>query len=71
MDPIARTSGAAGIDTARVAANAAHPGERGFFTLLKRDQAPAVSRDEQTQDAVWTRSAEWAGITQQDTALAL
>jgi len=69
MDPTARTSATAGIDVARLATNEAHPGERGYFTLLTPDQGSKESRDETTQDALWSKSVQWVGLTSQDTPL--
>ncbi|KAF3765292.1 NAD(P)-binding protein [Cryphonectria parasitica EP155] len=69
VDPTARTANAAAVDVARLATNKAHPGHRGYFTLLKPDQGSDDSRDEATQEALWTRTAKWVGITSQDTAL--
>ncbi|KAK4148768.1 hypothetical protein C8A00DRAFT_38646 [Chaetomidium leptoderma] len=72
MDATARTAAEAGADAARLAANAALPGERGYFTLLNKDEGAADSRDEPRQEALWARSAQWAGVMgPQDTALAL
>lgn len=74
LDATARTAAEAGADAARLAANAAHPGERGYFTLLNRDEDGAApdSRDERRQDALWERSALWAGVRgPQDTVVAL
>jgi hypothetical protein len=69
VDPTARTVATAGIDVARLATNEAHPGERGYFTLLKPDQGSKESRDEITQDALWSKSVQWVGLTSQDTPL--
>ncbi|KAH6655957.1 hypothetical protein BKA67DRAFT_657854 [Truncatella angustata] len=69
MDPTARTAAAAGIDVARLATNEAHPGERGYFTLLTPDQGSKESRDETAQDALWSKSVQWVGLTAQDTPL--
>ncbi|KXX76234.1 WW domain-containing oxidoreductase [Madurella mycetomatis] len=71
MDPTLRKSAEAGVDVARLATNIAHPGERGYFTLLNRDESSAESRDEARQDVLWTRSAQWAGVRSQDSPLPL
>lgn len=69
VDPTARTVGQAAVDTARLATNDANPNERGFFTLLKPDTGSKDSQDEMTQEVLWAKSAEWVGITAQDTVL--
>lgn len=69
MDPTARTAATAGVDVARLAINEANPGERGYFTLLKPDQGSKESRDETTQEALWSTSIKWVGLTFQDTPL--
>ncbi|TVY81461.1 WW domain-containing oxidoreductase [Lachnellula suecica] len=66
MDPTARTVAAAGTDVARLAMNEAHPGERGYFTLLTPDQGSRESRDETSQNALWLKSVQWVGLTLQD-----
>ncbi|KAK3314357.1 hypothetical protein B0H66DRAFT_504330 [Apodospora peruviana] len=69
LDPTMRTSAAAAEDVARLATNDAHPGERGYFTLLKRDESPPDTKDEKKQEELWVRTARWAGITGEETAL--
>lgn len=43
MDPIVRTSADAGTDIARLATNEASPNERGYFTLLKKENSSPES----------------------------
>ncbi|ETS75028.1 hypothetical protein PFICI_13512 [Pestalotiopsis fici W106-1] len=68
-DPTLRSSAAAGVDLAELAVNKAHPGERGYFTMLKKDESDPLTLDEGVQEKVWKKSLEWAHITKDDTAL--
>lgn len=67
MDPTMRTSAEAGADVIDLATNKAHPGERGYFTLLRKDDSSPESQDKEKQRNLWVKSAEWAGITWKDT----
>ena len=69
MDPTMRTAAKAGVDVADLATNAAHPGDRGYFTLLQKDASAPNSMDEKTQQKLWVQSMEWARITRKNTAL--
>ncbi|MCJ1261070.1 hypothetical protein MMC22_000934 [Lobaria immixta] len=69
MDPTMRTSAEAGVDVIDLAVNVSHPGERGYFTLLKKDNSSPESQGEETQQKIWVKSVEWAGVTSKDTAL--
>lgn len=69
MDPTMRTAATAGVDVADLATNKAHPGDRGYFTLLKKDVSAPDSMDEETQQKLWVKTLEWAGITRENTAL--
>ena len=69
MDPTMRTAAKAGVDVADLATNKAHPGERGYFTLLKEDARAPDSTDEKAQQKLWIQSMEWARITRKDIAL--
>ena len=64
-----RTSAEAGADVIDLATNKAYPGERGYFTMLKKDSSSPNSQDEEKQRKIWMKSADWAGITEKDTAL--
>ena len=64
-----RTSASAGVDVAELATNKAHPGERGYFTLLEKDASSPDSMNEETQQKLWVQSLTWAGITPNDVAL--
>lgn len=69
IDPTMRTSAEASVDVIDLATNKAYPGERGYFTLLAKDVSSPESRDEEKQRKLWVKSAEWAGITGENTAL--
>ncbi|KAL8776380.1 MAG: hypothetical protein Q9213_008296 [Squamulea squamosa] len=69
MDPTMRTSAAAGADVVQLATNEAFPGERGYFTMLKKDESSPESLDEEKQQRLWVKSAEWAGVRKGDTVL--
>ncbi|KAL8730887.1 MAG: hypothetical protein Q9166_003814 [cf. Caloplaca sp. 2 TL-2023] len=69
MDPTMRTSAEAGKDVIQLATNEAYPGDRGYFTMLKKDESSPESRDEAKQERLWVKTAEWAGVEDGDTAL--
>ncbi|KAH8590935.1 hypothetical protein B0O99DRAFT_598714 [Bisporella sp. PMI_857] len=69
IDKEFRTSAEAGVDVAELAANRAHPNERGYFNLLKKDKSAPQSLEEEVQQRLWVKSTEWANITKRDTAL--
>ncbi|KAL7629524.1 hypothetical protein AAE478_001045 [Parahypoxylon ruwenzoriense] len=56
-------------DAIELALGNVHPGERGYFELLEKDQSSPESRDEAKQESLWAKSAEWARINKDNTAL--
>ena len=64
-----RTAAEAGADVIALATNEAFPGERGYFTMLNKDESSPESLDEEKQRMLWAKSAEWAGVGAGDTAL--
>ncbi|KAL1852446.1 hypothetical protein Daus18300_012205 [Diaporthe australafricana] len=70
VDPSVRTSSDAGTDVARLAINEASPNERGHFVLLEKLESSPDSLDEEEQEAMWRKSAEWVGLMPQDIPLA-
>lgn len=70
VDPCVRTSADAGTDVALLAINEAAPNERGHFILLEKTESSPESLQEEKQERLWQKSAEWAGIKSQDIALA-
>ncbi|KAL2820652.1 NAD(P)-binding protein [Aspergillus granulosus] len=68
-DPTMRTSAEAAEDIVGFATNTTSPGERGYYTLSQKDVSSPDSLDEAKQNALWTKTIEWAGITGENTAL--
>ncbi|KAL3484393.1 NAD(P)-binding protein [Aspergillus germanicus] len=68
-DPTMRTSAEAAADIVEFATNTASPGERGYFTLSRKDDSSPASLDQAKQNALWRKTIEWAGITGENTAL--
>ncbi|KAL9070780.1 MAG: hypothetical protein Q9157_005693 [Trypethelium eluteriae] len=69
MGPTLRTAVPAGVDVVELALSPTYLGERGFFTLLQKDQSSPESQDERKQQSLWTKTLEWARITKDNTAL--
>ena len=69
MDPTMRTSGEGGVDVIDLATGAAHPQERGYFTLLKKDVSAPQSLEEGKQQDLWEKTLQWTGTTRQYSAL--
>ncbi|RYC59528.1 hypothetical protein CHU98_g6680 [Xylaria longipes] len=69
MVPDVRRSADAGVDVAELALNQKHPDERGYFRLMVPGPSSAESLDETKQEKVWAKTAEWAKITSENTAL--
>ena len=69
VDPKMRVAAEAGADVVDLATNKAHPGDRGYFTLLKRDASAPASMEEETQQKLWIKTMEWTGIPRENTAL--
>ena len=70
-DPTMRTADVAGADVAQLALGVAHPGERGYFTLLEKDKSSDESLDEEKQERLWKKTLEWVKIGKDDTALTI
>jgi NAD(P)-dependent dehydrogenase (short-subunit alcohol dehydrogenase family) len=68
-DPTMRTCTEAAADIVEFATNTARPGERGYYTLSHKDESSPDSLDQARQDALWSKTIEWAGITGENTAL--
>jgi hypothetical protein len=70
VDPTWRTCSEAGVDMVELAVNPKYSnGERGYYTLLKRDQPDEIVRDEQAKERVWRQAAKWAEIGQEECRL--
>ncbi|OTB02612.1 hypothetical protein M426DRAFT_322534 [Hypoxylon sp. CI-4A] len=70
VDSSLRTTAEAGTDIIDLATNHVYPGERGYLRQLKREPSSPDSLNEDIQQKVWVKSAEWAKITKENTALA-
>lgn len=64
MDPTLRTSATAGVDVADLAASRAYPGERGYFTMLKKDESSPESQVVEKQERIWAGTLRWARIAE-------
>lgn len=71
MGPTVRTSAPAGADVAELALNDKYAGERGFYTLLQKDESSPESQDKQKQSVLWLQTLSWARITKENTRLQL
>jgi hypothetical protein len=69
LDLTMRTSAEAAADIVDFATNTTSPGERGYYTLSQKDTSSPGSLDQTKQDALWSKTIEWAGITGENTAL--
>ncbi|KAF2238880.1 NAD(P)-binding protein [Viridothelium virens] len=68
-DPTMRTASEAAKDVADLASGRAHDGERGYFTLLKKDDSAPESKDKDKQQILWNKTLEWTKIVKGNTAL--
>ncbi|XXG95776.1 hypothetical protein Hte_002047 [Hypoxylon texense] len=69
QNPQMRLAAESAVDTIELALGNVHPGERGYFELLEKDESSPESLDQAKQEKLWTKSAEWAGINKDNTAL--
>ncbi|KAI9368340.1 hypothetical protein BJX61DRAFT_546643 [Aspergillus egyptiacus] len=73
VDPMLRTSAEAAADIVDLATrpNTESPEDRtvGYYTMGKRDISFPDSLVETKQQALWTKTLEWANISSGDTAL--
>ncbi|KAF2973145.1 hypothetical protein GQX73_g274 [Xylaria multiplex] len=67
--PDVRSSADAGIDVAGIVLNRKHTGERGYLRLMIPGPSSAESLDQAKQQKLWVKTAEWAKITNKNTAL--
>ncbi|KAI1342687.1 hypothetical protein F5Y15DRAFT_312499 [Xylariaceae sp. FL0016] len=64
-----RSSAAAAEAVVKLAVNEAHAGERGYFTLLEKDESDPITMDVAVQERMWKKSLKWAKITKDNTVL--
>ncbi|KAI1647429.1 NAD(P)-binding protein [Daldinia loculata] len=69
-DPSYRTAANAGTDVIDLATNNTYPGERGYLLTLKKEPSSPDSYNEDKQEKLWVKSAEWAKVTKENTAIA-
>ncbi|KAI1413415.1 putative short-chain dehydrogenase [Hypoxylon sp. FL1857] len=69
VDPTFRPSSEAGVDIIELGVGKADDGERGYYTLLEKDEPDPTVLDKEKQHKIWVKSAEWAGINKSNTAL--
>lgn len=69
MGPTLRTAAPAGADVAELALNDKYVGERGFYTLLNKDESSPESQDKQKQSSLWAQTLSWAKINSSNTKL--
>ncbi|KAI0117949.1 hypothetical protein GGR51DRAFT_500621 [Nemania sp. FL0031] len=67
--PDMRKSAEAGMDVADLALNQKYADERGYFRLMVPGPSSAESLDGMKQEKIWTKTAEWGKVTEEDTAL--
>ncbi|KAK5632851.1 hypothetical protein RRF57_008565 [Xylaria bambusicola] len=67
--PSVRPSTDAGADVADIALSRKHARERGYLNLLMPGPSSEESLDEVKQQKIWVKTAEWAGITRENTTL--
>ncbi|KAI0536158.1 hypothetical protein GGR58DRAFT_405125 [Xylaria digitata] len=67
--PDVRSSADAGIDVASIVLNRKHTGECGYLRLMVPGPSSAESLDQAKQQKLWVKTAEWAKITNENTAL--
>lgn len=67
--PTLRTAAPAGADVAELALNDKYAGERGFYTLLNKDESSPDSQDKEKQSILWAQTLLWAKISSDNTKL--
>ncbi|KAK8017788.1 short-chain dehydrogenase [Apiospora rasikravindrae] len=71
MGPTLRTAAPAGHDVIELALNPRYAGQRGYYTLLQKDQSSPDSKDKGKQSGLWAKTLIWAKIHQERTKLQL
>ncbi|TGJ87167.1 hypothetical protein E0Z10_g1586 [Xylaria hypoxylon] len=69
MVPDVRSSADAGMDVADIVLNRKYADERGYSRLMVPGPSSTESLDEAKQQKLWVKTAEWAKITDENTAL--
>jgi NAD(P)-dependent dehydrogenase (short-subunit alcohol dehydrogenase family) len=69
MGPTLRTAAPAGVDVVELTLNPQYSSQRGFFTMLQKDESSPDSQDEAIQARLWAQTLEWARVSKENTAL--
>lgn len=67
VDPTMRSAKDAGVDVIDLAIGKVYMHAEGYFTMRKKDESSAESRDEREQEVLWMKTLEWTGIGEEDT----
>ncbi|KAI2617139.1 NAD(P)-binding protein [Hypoxylon sp. NC1633] len=68
-NPTLRTAAQGGVDVVEMAVSPTYAGQKGYYTLLKKDDSAPDSNDEGKQQSLWKQTLEWTGTTKGNTAL--
>jgi hypothetical protein len=71
LKPTIRRTTDAAKDLIDLAIGPRYAGQEGYFVMSQKAESSHASQDEQMQRALWHKSLEWAGISQDDTILPL
>lgn len=69
VDPTMRSAKDAGVDVMELAVGKDHLHAEGYFTMRKKDESSAESRDERKQEVLWKKTLVWTGIGKDDTVV--
>ncbi|KAF7532902.1 hypothetical protein G7054_g7528 [Neopestalotiopsis clavispora] len=69
--PTLRTAEPASKDVVALAIDPKYAGQRGYFTLLEKDESAPESLDPSAQSRLWAQTLVWSGITKDNTALSI
>jgi hypothetical protein len=62
FDPTMRTVAVAAADIVKLATNEASPDERGYFSLLEKEDSSPDSLNRESQEQLWRKTLEWTGL---------
>jgi hypothetical protein len=68
-DRLARRPSEAAPEIARFVTNELHPDVSGYYLHAVPATLPKDAEDEKTQEAIWTATARWAGVTRAETVV--
>lgn len=67
--PDLRPAKVAAVDLIELSVGKSHAGASGYYTMARAEATSPDSSDEEKQRALWVKSLEWAGITEEKTDL--